>query len=164
MSSINGFQIALFVDDCAVECWKILASHVIPNGGDGAAAGISRIDNSGSINVNVYKLVDILDRSYLKKAGKYTAGDPVNHAAVHEYLAAEILELDVVQVEDGVGSESTTSSSSRYATITGDGAVCWQKEIEIQHRKKEMLEKNVRYSGYSLLKTLKSVEKQILFG
>ncbi|KAK0602307.1 hypothetical protein LWI29_032181 [Acer saccharum] len=112
MSSINGFQIALFVDDCAVECWKILASHVIPN------------------------------RSYLKKAGKYTAGDPVNHAAVHEYLAAEILELDVVQVEDGVGSESTTSSSSRYATITGDGAVCWQKEIEIQHRKKEMLEKN----------------------
>ena len=27
--------------------------------GDGAAAGISRIDNSGSINANVYKLVDI---------------------------------------------------------------------------------------------------------
>ncbi|KAK0599722.1 hypothetical protein LWI29_007995 [Acer saccharum] len=78
-------------------------------------------------------------------AGEYTAGDPVNHAAVHKYLAAEILELDVVQVEDGVGSESTrSSSSSRYATITGDGAVCWQKEIEIQRRKKEMLEKNVQ--------------------
>ncbi|KAI9186869.1 hypothetical protein LWI28_021732 [Acer negundo] len=57
------------------------------------------------------------------KAGKYTAGDTVKPATVHEYLAAEILELDVVQVEDGVGSESTTgSSSSRYATITGDGA------------------------------------------
>ncbi|KAK0602475.1 hypothetical protein LWI29_033761 [Acer saccharum] len=56
-------------------------------------------------------------------------------------LSSHILELDVVQVEDGVGSEST-SSSSRYATITGDGAVCWQKEIEIQRRKKEMLEKN----------------------
>ncbi|KAK2649928.1 hypothetical protein Ddye_017417 [Dipteronia dyeriana] len=62
------------------------------------------------------------------KAGQYTkrvgAVDPVNHAAVHEYLAAEILESDVLQLEDGVGSESTTSSSSRYATITGDGAVC----------------------------------------
>ncbi|KAK4852418.1 hypothetical protein QYF36_023903 [Acer negundo] len=62
------------------------------------------------------------------EAGKYTAGDTVKPATVHEYLAAEILELDVVQVEDGVGSESTTgSSSSRYATITGDGAVCLQK-------------------------------------
>ncbi|KAK0601616.1 hypothetical protein LWI29_025857 [Acer saccharum] len=97
------------------------------------------------------------------KAGKYTAGDPVNHAAVHEYLAAEILELDVVQVEDGVGSESTTSSSSsRYATITEDGAVCWQKEIEIQRRKKEMLEKKVQFVlSLKKIKTLETKEEII---
>ncbi|KAK3221128.1 hypothetical protein Dsin_015098 [Dipteronia sinensis] len=98
MCSCGHFQIALYVDDCVIECRKILASHVIPNGGsgklsfsvkrfiqwhyfwgqvmmsfaprhcllssingggDGDAAGISRIDNSGSINANVYKLVDI---------------------------------------------------------------------------------------------------------
>ncbi|KAK0602483.1 hypothetical protein LWI29_033894 [Acer saccharum] len=65
-----------------------------------------------------------------------------SQSVVFQNFLRPILELDVVQVEDGVGSESTSSSSSRYATITGDGAVCWQKEIEIQRRKKEMLEKN----------------------
>ncbi|KAK0597977.1 hypothetical protein LWI29_030436 [Acer saccharum] len=60
------------------------------------------------------------------------------------FNSIKILELDVVQVEGGVGSESTTSSS-RYATITGDRAVCWQKGIEIQCRKKETLEKNVQF-------------------
>ncbi|TXG67633.1 hypothetical protein EZV62_008908 [Acer yangbiense] len=74
------------------------------------------------------------------------------------------LELDVVQVE-GVGSESTkssSSSSSRYATITGDGAVCWQKEIEIQRRKKEVLEKNVQFVlSLKKLKTLETKEEII---
>ena len=75
----------------------------------------------------------------------------------------QILELDVVQVESGVGSESTTSSSSsRYATITGDGAVCWQKEIEIQRRKKEIMEKNVQFVlSLKKLKTLETKEEII---
>ncbi|KAK4838273.1 hypothetical protein QYF36_012449 [Acer negundo] len=87
------------------------------------------------------------------KADKYTAGDTVKLATVNEYLAAKILE---------VGSESTTSSSSRYITITRDGAVCWQKEIEIQRRKKETLEKNVQFVlSLKKLKTLETKEEII---
>ena len=82
-------------------------------------------------------------------------------------LCCQILELDVVQVENGVGSEST-SSCRRYAAITGDGAVCWQNEIEIQRRKKEMLEKNVQFVlSLQKIKTLETkdeiIERNIRF-
>ncbi|KAK3199855.1 hypothetical protein Dsin_023270 [Dipteronia sinensis] len=45
---------------------------------------------------------------------------------------------------EGCASRRSWIRIYKQQQITGDGAVCWQKEIEIQRRREEMLEKNLR--------------------